>query len=451
MKPATHWSLARQQWLGLAALSLLGLTLVSCVVYAMTAGHLQARQQESLQNMSRLVMHLLQEQKAAETHAQAQELPALLARLDEHFSGHADLALQIWDAQGQLRYRSPHQLPAGPSATWDFSLPPPQASGGLWHARLQQDPKPDAQLLRQLRWILLASSLVGVVVFAFGGLWLIRRLLRPLAALQRQVEALDIGQLTQRLDAAEQPAELQALVLQFNALLQRIQAAYAQLDGFNADVAHELNTPLSTLITSTELALRKPHSAAALQELLGIQLEELQRVSAMVQDMLFLAQVDRGAQARRSPVPSLRALAQSVANYHEAAFAEAELALAIVGDASGNFDPPLLKRALSNLLSNACRYALPGSLVEIRIAPLAPDQVRLSVSNLSSSGTEIKPQDLPRIFDRLYRSDSARSQPGSHHGLGLSIVAAVARMHAGQPLAHSAAGQTEVGMVLRIL
>ena len=108
MKPATHWSLARQQWLGLAALSLLGLTLVSCVVYAMTAGHLQARQQESLQNMSRLVMHLLQEQKTAETPAQAQELPALLARLDEHFSGHADLALQIWDAQGQLRYRSPH-------------------------------------------------------------------------------------------------------------------------------------------------------------------------------------------------------------------------------------------------------------------------------------------------------------------------------------------------------
>ena len=238
---------------------------------------------------------------------------------------------------------------------------------------------------------------------------------------------------------------------QFNALLQRIQAAYAQLDGFNADVAHELNTPLATLITSTELALRKPREAQALLELLGVQLEELQRVSAMVKDMLFLAQADRGAKARRSPVASLRALAQSVADYHEATFAEAELELLIVGEASGNFDPPLLKRALSNLLSNACRYALPGSLVEIRIAPLEPNQVRLSVSNLSSSGTEIKPQDLPRIFDRLYRSDSARSQPGSHHGLGLSIVAAVARMHAGQPLAHSAAGQTEVGMVLRIL
>ncbi|MFI0547205.1 MAG: heavy metal sensor histidine kinase [Brachymonas sp.] len=450
-KHTTHWSLARQQWLGLAALSLLGLALVSCVVYAMTAGHLQARQQESLQNMSRLVSHLLQEQSADKTTGEASDVSALLTRLDEHFSGHADLALNIWDEKGQLRYRSQHQLPAAQAASWDFAVAAPLATGGSWHARLQQDQKPDAQLLRQLRWILLASSLMGVAVFAFGGLWLIRRLLRPLAALQRQVQGLDIGQLTQRLDATEQPEELQALVQQFNALLQRIQAAYAQLDGFNADVAHELNTPLATLITSTELALRKPREAQALLELLGVQLEELQRVSAMVKDMLFLAQADRGAKARRSPVASLRALAQSVADYHEATFAEAELELLIVGEASGNFDPPLLKRALSNLLSNACRYALPGSLVEIRIAPLEPNQVRLSVSNLSSSGTEIKPQDLPRIFDRLYRSDSARSQPGSHHGLGLSIVAAVARMHAGQPLAHSAAGQTEVGMVLRIL
>ena len=445
MKRAAHWSLARQQWLGLAALSLLGLALVSGVVYAMTAGHLQARQQESLQNMSRLVIHLLQEQETAETPNEAQELPALLARLDEHFSGHADLALQIWDAQGQLRYRSPHQLPEGHSATWNFSLPAPQASGGLWQARLQQDQKPDAQLLRQLRWILLASSFIGVAVFAFGGLWLIRRLLRPLAHLQQQVESLDIGQLTQRLDATEQPEELQALVRQFNALLQRIQAAYAQLDGFNADVAHELNTPLATLITSTELALRKPREAPALQELLGVQLEELQRVSAMVKDMLFLAQVDRGAQARRSPVASLRALAQSVADYHEAALAEAQLQLVVQGDDSGCFDLPLLKRALSNLLSNACRYASPASTVEIHIRPLGQEKVRLTVRNF---GADIAPQDLPRIFDRLYRSDAARSQPGAHHGLGLSIVAAVARMHQGHTVASSAAGQTEIGLVL---
>lgn len=447
MKPATHWSLARQQWLGLAALSLLGLTLVSCVVYAMTAGHLQARQQESLQNMSRLVSHLLQEQSADKNTGEVPDVSALLTRLDEHFSGHADLALNIWDEKGQLRYRSPHQLPAAQAASWDFAVAAPLATGGSWHARLQQDQKPDAQLLRQLRWILLASSLIGVAVFAFGGLWLIRRLLRPLATLQRQVEALDIGQLTQRLEAAEQPAELQALVLQFNALLQRIQAAYAQLDGFNADVAHELNTPLSTLITSAELALRKPHSAAALQELLGMQLEELQRISAMVQDMLFLAQADRGAQARRSPVASLRALAQSVADYHEATFAEAELELIIVGDASGNFDLPLLKRALSNLLSNASRYAQTGSQVSIHITPLGVNEVSLTVRNF---GAEIAPEDLPRIFDRLYRSDSARSQPGSHHGLGLSIVAAVARMHQGRTTASSAAGQTEIGMVLKM-
>jgi two-component system heavy metal sensor histidine kinase CusS len=446
MKRASHWSLARQQWLGLAALSLLGLSLVSCVVYAMTARHLHTRQQETLQNMAGLVAHLLQEKMPD---AQ-QDGHTRWARLNDHFSGHPDLELSIWNAQGQLLYHTPGQLPAQSAGSWDFALPAPAGTdqaAGAWQARLRQDPTLDTQLLQQLRWILLASSLMGVAVFAFGGLWLIRRLLRPLQHLQKQVQALDVGQLAQRLGDAQQPQELQALVQQFNALLQRIQAAYAQLDGFNADVAHELNTPLATLITSTELALRKPREAPALRELLGTQLEELQAISSMVQDMLFLAQADRGAKARRSPVTSLRALVQTVADYHEAALSEADLQLAIVGEASGGFDLPLLKRALSNLLGNASRYAQTGSQVSIYITPLGAEQVRLTVSNF---GVEIAPQDLPRIFDRLYRSDAARTQPSSHHGLGLSIVAAVARMHDGSPFARSAAGLTEIGMDLKI-
>lgn len=118
----------------------------------------------------------------------------------------------------------------------------------------------------------------------------------------------------------------------------------------------------------------------------------------------------------------------------------------VQGDDSGCFDLPLLKRALSNLLSNACRYASPASTVEIHIRPLGQEKVRLTVRNF---GADIAPQDLPRIFDRLYRSDAARSQPSAHHGLGLSIVAAVARMHQGHTVASSTAGQTEIGLVLQ--
>ena len=171
MKRTAHWSLARQQWLGLAALSLLGLALVSGVVYAMTAGHLQARQQESLQNMSRLVIHLLQEQETTETPNEAQELPALLARLDEHFSGHADLALQIWDAQGQLRYRSPHQLPEGHSATWDFSLPAPQAGAACGKPACSKTKNPTRNCCASCAgfcWPALSSALPSLPLAACG-------------------------------------------------------------------------------------------------------------------------------------------------------------------------------------------------------------------------------------------------------------------------------------------
>jgi len=228
-------------------------------------------------------------------------------------------------------------------------------------------------------------------------------------------------------------------------LLNRLEKAYQQLEGFNADVAHELRTPLANIIASSELALRSNDKDENLRDCIGANLEEMHRLSGIVNDMLFLSQADRGAKARRIPVQSLAQLCTEVADYYEAVLIESDLQLSIEGDASGLFDAALLRRVLSNLLNNAARYAEHGSAILIRIAPEADGQLKLSVIN---QGEPIPAASQPHIFDRFFRVDTSRSHGHQNHGLGLAIVSAIARMHDGEAFAISADGETEIGVRL---
>ncbi|MCY7315938.1 MAG: hypothetical protein LH480_10035 [Rubrivivax sp.] len=208
-----------------------------------------------------------------------------------------------------------------------------------------------------------------------------------------------------------------------------------------------MRTPLATLMGQTELALSRERPAAELREVLASNPEELQRLSTMVNDMLFLSQADRGAVARRGQRVSLAALAQQVVEFHEGALEDAELRVLVQGDALLPVDESLFKRAASNLLCNATRSASRGSTVVIGIARESDRQVRVGVRN---EGPAIAEQALPRLFDRFFRADESRrcdeAQP--HHGLGLAIAAAIARMHAGRTVAESSAGVTRVGPTL---
>src|SRR5690606_28607563 len=142
---------------------------------------------------------------------------------------------------------------------------------------------------KQLAWTLLVSAFAGAVVISAGGAWLVRRALLPVRDLARQAAALSPESVGQSLDASAQAQELQPLVAQFNALLVRLNRAYQQLEGFNADVAHELRTPLATLIGETELALSRERTIAELRDVLGSNLEDLHRLAGLINDMLFLS------------------------------------------------------------------------------------------------------------------------------------------------------------------
>ena len=429
------------RWLALQGL--IAALAVSGTVYAVNLWVLQSRQHEELALKSAVVRHALAETAGSSTTEELQH------KLKDFLAGHEDMKLSITFSDGAVLFDAPQRATGGDAAStgrfmqvsWEDTWPVGAGSGV--RVVLGLDVSRDEDLLRRLGWILLAASLLGAGIVSVTGFLLVRRGLLPVQALAAQVDAVALGRPGLRLDGAGQPLELRPLVDRFNALLMRVERAYAQLEGFNADVAHELRTPLTTLIGSSELALQRERPAAELQDVIAENLEDLRRLAIIVNDMLFLSQADRGASARRSPVTSLAAELGEIIEYHEASLHDRGLSAVCDGDAKGAFDLSLLRRALSNLLSNATRYAKPGSTIRVRIASEG-GRIRIWVEN---EGSPIEQEHLPRLFDRFYRVERSRRQVGaSNHGLGLAIVAAIARMHQGEPFARSADGITTIGL-----
>jgi len=436
-------SISRHLSWWLVLLTLVGLGLVSIVVYSATAMRLHAAQQEALDDKRKLLSEFV---RIACLKGEG-ELRYKLTLFDPMRSG---TRMELTRGDGSLLYRDEGTSSAAAHLrSTRFQVPAPDVAGGSVNGLLSMDVSHDEHMLAALAATLLVTTLVGAGLTGLAMHWLVRRDLRPLALLAAQTRAISPQRLDQRLQLEHPAEELQPLIEQFNGLMGRLERAYVQLEGFNADVAHELRTPLATLIGETEVALSRERSADSLRETLVSNLEEMQRLSALVNDMLFLSHADRGAVARRGAPVSLATLAQQVVEFHEAPLEDAGLALRVEGDATVPVDEPLFKRALSNLLGNATRFAERGSTVLVRIAAQRePGEVQVVVQN---QGQPIAAQVLPRLFDRFFRGDESRCCPDEqHHGLGLAIVAAIARMHAGRTLAESEAGITRVGFTLAV-
>ena len=427
---------------------MLVLGLVCVAVYWGSLLTVMQRQQENLDHKQAALQHLLQEGRASHT-------PEVMTHmLSDFLTGHDELSLRITKDTGQRIFeqlRQPVNDLRSEHRSFNIDLPSPQAgqSRQTVQVLLMLDRRPDDALLRRLAWILGLAAVGSALLVSITSAFLVRRGLAPLHSLAEQTRQLGAQDLSRRLDDTDQPQELRPLIKQFNALLERLAVAYRQMEAFNADVAHELNTPLTTLISSCELALRKPRSAEELRDILASNLEDLQRMADIVADMLFLSHADRGESARRIQVASMAALASEVIDYHEASLQEAGLQVQIEGDASAQVDARLLRRALSNLLGNATRYARSGSTIEVLIKEV-PQKHRLHLS-VRNHGQQIEATHLPRLFDRFYRSDASRSQADRNHGLGLAIVSAIARMHGGEAFVTSdEQGITTIGISLAI-
>lgn len=201
----------------------------------------------------------------------------------------------------------------------------------------------DLQHLRRLALTLAVAAVVGASLFHWEACRSFTMGSRQCAGWRLKCNPCPQTTFTNATGQFSSALELAPLVEQFNGLLGRLDQAYIQLEGFNADVAHELCTPLATLLASNELAHCAARKVSISPEVLSSNLEEIHRLTGIVNDMLFLSQADRGVVARRTFTPSLAAVVERVVEYHEAALSEAGLELRISGDVAGSFDVPLSK------------------------------------------------------------------------------------------------------------
>ena len=266
---------------------------------------------------------------------------------------------------------------------------------------------------------------------ALLGSWVVRRGLRPLLRMRAQAERIGAGQLDARMPVQEAPIELAELAATLNAMLARLESAFARLSTYSSDIAHELRTPLSNLMTQTQVALAQPRDAAAYREVLASNAEELERLSRTVADMLFLAQAEHGELLpSRQPV-ALGAEVRALFDFYEALAEDRGIALRLQGDGTVLGDSLMLRRAIGNLLSNALRYTPRGGAIEVSVAP-RDSQIVLRVRN---DGTPIAAEALPRLFERFYRAEPDRSHAqgqGDGAGLGLAITQAIVQAHGGR-------------------
>lgn len=444
------YSISRRLSWRLALQTAAGLTVLCAFIFAVTAWLFDRKHEEQWQTQAAVVREILLASKLESPQAVVDKMLYYADRRPGSFAA-------VSTAGGLELYRDQRpsfDIDGDAVRRGSFTMRAPEWAGGELQVRVLLDCSADKRMLAALALVLMTSALGGGAFVGYAVFWRVRRELAPVHDLAAQTRAIDADRLGQRLQLTVPIEELQPAVEQFNALMGRLERAYVQLEGFNADVAHELRTPLAALIGHTELALSRERSVDSLRDTLCCNLEELQRLAAMVNDMLFLASADRGAQARRGAPVSLAALARQVVDFHDAALDDAALQVRIEGDALAPVDEALVKRALSNLIGNATRYAERGSVLTVRIGSAAPDSISLEVDN---AGPPIDATLAPRIFDRFFRADAARtstshttsgSAVGAHHGLGLAIVAAIARMHAGQTHVRSDGGRTRIGFTV---
>ncbi|MDQ1763305.1 heavy metal sensor histidine kinase [Achromobacter aegrifaciens] len=290
--------------------------------------------------------------------------------------------------------------------------------------------------------VLICATWVGATLVLSA--WAVRRSLSPIRRLSQQAARIQPDNLAVRLPEQGIDRELREFTHTFNGMLGRVQTAYQQMEGFNADVAHELRTPLATLISGAEVILSSPRSEQELREVLESNLEELEGLKALVNDMLFLARADGGEPAGDLQAVDVRREVARVAEYYEAALDEAGVSMTAHGAAILMANPRLLRRAIANLLSNAIRATPRGRGIDLYCIT-RQEEIEIRVRN---PGAPIAAEALPRIFDRFYRGDDARSRRADGHGLGLAIVRAIARMHGGNAFARCGGQGTEVGFTL---
>lgn len=346
--------------------------------------------------------------------------------------------LQVWSPDGELLYETPEayqnpvpradQLALAADArivTVEDMVPPhrvlsvaSEIGGEPFIIQVAENLFDIRQAHRELMLILVLGLPLSVVVAGVGGFSLARRALAPVHRMADQAQVITAERLTERLPIDNPEDELGRLATVFNETLTRLESSFEQMRSFTAHASHELRTPLTAIRSVGEVGLRQHRDVDAYREVIGSMLEEVDRLAGLVDRLLILSRLERGAVDLAFDRVDLTELVAEVANQLEVLAEEKDQRIEIVGkpDLVWNGDRTVLRQALLNLLDNAIKYTPAGGCIRMSAAR----EDRAFLLEVSDTGPGIAAGLEARVFDRFYRGDAAPSSEGS--GLGLSIA-----------------------------
>ncbi len=443
-----------------AALTACLLVLVAVLFGRMLDAHFQELDAHDLHGKLTLIRNALQASSAPPLSSTP------FAVLDQSFVGHENVGVLLRDTEGRVLHviHPEHFTPAQQAGArladaaneWTvdghphrglavrIDLPTAAVGSEAIDVLVALDLSHHAHFLATVRKATWAGVALAALVAALFGWFAAHRGLAPLRRVTDTARRLSARQLDQRLAVDDAPLEVRDHVDAFNGMLARLEAAFQRLADYSADIAHELRTPISNLMTQTQVALSRPRTTDEYQDILASNLEEYERIARMVSDMLFLAKAEGNTLAHAGESIDLAHEADALIDFYEALADERQVRIIRRGQASVHGDRLMLRRALSNLLSNALRHTPAGGEITIAIDADAI-AVRMAVSNV---GDPIDADQLERIFDRFHRGSTQRARHGEGAGLGLAITRSIVRAHGGEISAHSAEGVTRFAITL---
>ncbi|MDB5391454.1 MAG: phoR 1 [Planctomycetaceae bacterium] len=301
---------------------------------------------------------------------------------------------------------------------------------------------PTANLEREYRgawWTLGTIGPIALLVACVGGSFLASRALAPIEMITQTAERISAEKLTERLNVDRSDDELGRLSTTLNRMFDRLQESINEMRRFTADAAHELRSPLTVIRTEAEVALRTPRSADAYRQVIETTLEEVSRLSDLVNQLLTLSRHDSGIQIADSEEVPLDALLQDVAEKLHILAEQKQISLSITDlpDVTVAGDDVLLSQVFYNLVNNAVHYTNPQGKITVRGDRIG-DEVRVTVED---TGLGIAPEHLSRLFDRFYRVDDSRNRASGGTGLGLAICRSIVESHHGHITVESQVGR----------
>jgi heavy metal sensor kinase len=321
----------------------------------------------------------------------------------------------------------------------------PNGQAAVEHA----EPDPEVRLQQQLREILVVLGLglpLVVALAGIGGYVLARRALAPIDHLAAEARRITADRLHQRLSVPNEKDEIGRLAAVINDTFARLDSSFAQLRRFTADASHELRTPLTVVRSIGEMGLRETRTAAEYKDAIGSMLEEVDRLTRMVETLLRLSRGDAGTIQLSPDVIDLGELARDVVSSLGilAEDRRQRLQIAVASPVHVAADRLVLRDAMTNVVDNAIKYAPPGSTIDVRVDAKG-QQATLTVAD---EGPGIADEHRDRVFDRFYRIDEGRSRDSGGTGLGLAIAKWAVEANGGQISLERAGGGSLFRIVL---